>query len=124
MTRLLLLSALLVVGCAPRHVPRSPPEVDPTRRVDVLVALTRNAATHDVERRVDGVLVADRASLEKRLAEVAAPGGKVLRSDVVVTIDAPSEVPWSDVVGAVNACKKAGLEHVEFALGADAKSKK
>jgi biopolymer transport protein ExbD len=113
----LLLAALLVIGCAPRHLPRPPPAVDPSARVDVLVALTWNAAANKVERRLGGESLADGESLEQRLVAVAPPGGRIRPSDVVVTIAAPAQVPWAAVVEAINACKKAGLEHVEFDLG-------
>jgi biopolymer transport protein ExbD len=43
--------------------------------------------------------------------------GAIRRSDVVVTIAAPANVPWAAVVDAINACKAAGIEHVEFELG-------
>jgi biopolymer transport protein ExbD len=34
-----------------------------------------------------------------------------------VVLDADGRVPWKDVVGVLNICKKLEMEHIEFALG-------
>ena len=40
------------------------------------------------------------------------------KPDTPVTIDADPRVPWNDVIGVMNLCKRVGIDSIEFALGA------
>jgi biopolymer transport protein ExbD len=43
---------------------------------------------------------------------------KAGKPDAHVTIDADTRIPWSEVIAVVNAIKRAGIEKIEFAMGA------
>jgi len=120
-SRALAIVALLVLlvgadGCF-RATPRPAPPPRLTPSYEACIALRWDAAANAVVRTFNASVVADDGELVRRLVAAKAEHAKTATSKLTVTIDAAPRVPWNDVVAAINDCKSAGLEDVEFAFG-------
>jgi len=108
---------LFVGGCFRAKPPLTPP-AHSGPNYEAYIALRWDAAANAVVRTFNASAVADDADLVRRLVAAKADHAKSATSKLTVTIDAASAVPWEHVVTAINACRRAGLEDVEFAFGA------
>jgi biopolymer transport protein ExbD len=87
----------------------------------ILVTLTWDAQ-HGVTTAQVGASRTDGTALDERLRVAAEQWTHVHSGEPRVTLQAERGVPWKDVVEAVNACHRLGLEQVDFAFeGRDGK---
>ena len=63
-------------------------------------------------------LVRGEGELESLLREARADAVLRNQPDAPAVLDADGRVPWGDVVGVVNLCRRVGIADVRFALGA------
>ena len=111
-----LLLLVFVDGCFRATPPPAPPPAT-TPNYEAYVALRWDAAANAVVRTFNAIAVADDGELERGLGAARSEHAKRAATTLTVTIDAEPRVPWNDVVAVVNACKRAGLEEIEFAFG-------
>jgi biopolymer transport protein ExbD len=63
-------------------------------------------------------IVRGEGELEALLREARADAALRKQPDAPAVLDADGRVPWGDVVGVVNLCRRVGIADVRFALGA------
>jgi hypothetical protein len=97
--------------------------IDPGTLPQVRVRVTWDEAAQSARRRMDERDYPKDEDLGAAIGEAHAALVRSLGRDVPVTIDADSRVPWAEVIRVVNLAKAAGIEKIEFAMGAPPKAK-
>ncbi len=87
---------------------------------EIRIAMFWDPQKAQTKRVVGARTIDDDAALERFLAESRDDFLKLGKtaSEIPVTVDAESAVPWKDVMNVVNICKRNQLEKLEFAFGA------
>jgi len=84
---------------------------------EIRIALYWDATRGVVRRQFGSRIADDDGELESLLRGARDDFSAQNRADAPVVLDADGRVPWKDVVGVLNICKKLEMEHIEFALG-------
>jgi len=114
-------------GCFGRGTPAPPPappvaaepSAAPAAHYGIRLALVHDAKTGVTTYQVDESPPGDEAALAAALGAAETEWNRTHRTRATVRIEAAKRVPWKDVVAAINACKTAGLEKVEFEFDTD-----
>ena len=124
----LLLAAGLALGAGPcdgcfgRGAP-APPPAPPmaaapaeatAAHYGIRLRLVHDTTTGVTTYQVDESPPGDEAALAAALGAAETEWNRTHRTRATVRIEAAKSVPWKDVVTAINTCKAAGLEKVEF----------
>jgi biopolymer transport protein ExbD len=84
---------------------------------EIRVALFWDATSGVVRREFGRRMVGDDAELEALIQGEHQDLASRSRPEAPVIIDADGRVPWKDVIGVVDICKKLRIDNIEFALG-------
>jgi biopolymer transport protein ExbD len=111
-------------GCFGRGTPAPPPAPpvsteqaqEEAARTGIKLQLVHDASTGVTTYQVDESPPGDAAALATTLASAEAKWTRTHRTRPSLTIEAKQDVPWKDIIAAVDACKAAGLTKVEFAF--------
>jgi len=84
---------------------------------EIRVAMFWDPATEKVTRQLGTRKVATDQELQDLIAANHADFERLNITGIPVTIDADPRVPWSEVIGVVNLCKRVHVNEIQFALG-------
>ncbi len=82
---------------------------------EIRVSLKWDDGARAVERKLGARPVGDDRELGELLTASHADFVNLGKPDIPVIIDAEPRVPWKEVIGVLNVCKRQGLEKIEFA---------
>ncbi|MBI3271928.1 MAG: biopolymer transporter ExbD [Planctomycetes bacterium] len=84
---------------------------------DIKIWMKWDSSSNTVTRKVNQSEAANDSDLQALLAQRRTnfeTAGKA-KNEIPVSIDAAPDVPWKDIIKAMNICKREGLEKIEFA---------
>ena len=82
---------------------------------DIKIWMKWDPSANAVTRKVNNSEVKDDTDLQSLLSQRKANFEAAGKTEVPVSIDAGPDVPWKDVIWAMNLCKREKLEKIEFA---------